>query len=1030
MFRRLLAALTGRRLGASPGRRKPSSQTVLVSVLATALTALWLVPTATALRGEAEPAPSPAAAADQVLTWTANDSVTDYASFPTTATAGPTTIVFENSQATGNTTGMPHTLTFDTSDPNYNQDVTLDLVANPFDGNGGRHEAQVTLSPGTYRYYCAFPGHGEMTGLLVVTGGGEDTTPPEVSATVSGDQNVDGDYVGSATVTVTATDAGSGVETVEYEIRDTGFQPYTGPVTVDEPGDYSVQYRATDAAGNTSEVGSVSFTVVEAEPDDTTPPDTAASVGGEQDDEGNYVGSATVTVTATDAGSGVASIEYNLDGAGFTAYTAPVVVDSLGAHTVEYRATDNAGNVAPVGSVTFTVVEPEPDDTTPPSVDAAVAGDQDEDGNYIGSATVTVTASDAGSGVASIEYNLDGAGFVAYSAPVVVEELGAHTVEYRATDNSGNVSPAGSVTFTVVEPEPDDTTAPEVSASVGGEQDEDGNYITSATVTITATDAQSGVESIAYALDDGSFVPYTEPVVVDELGAHTVQYRATDNAGNTSEVGSVTFTVVEPEPDDTTPPSVDAAVAGDQDEDGNYITSATVTVTASDAGSGVASIEYNLDGAGFTAYTAPVVVDSLGAHTVEYRATDNSGNVSPTGSVTFTVVEPEPDDTTAPAVTVSVAGDQDEDGNYITSATVTITASDAGSGVASIAYALDDGSFVPYTEPVVVSELGEHTLQYRATDNAGNASEVATVAFSVVEPEPDDTTAPTVDAAVAGDQDEDGNYITSATVTVTASDAGSGVASIEYNLDGAGFTAYTAPVVVDSLGAHTVEYRATDNSGNVSPAGSVTFTVVEPEPDDTTPPEVSASVGGEQDENGDYVDSATVTVTASDTGSGVASVTYAVDDGAFAPYTEPVVVSDLGEHTVQYRATDNAGNTSEVGSVRFTIVERDGDACPDSDTRATVVVGGIDSTVPNVDTGDGCTINDLIDDDGAWPSHGAFVRHVTEVANQLVTDGVITTRDRGMITRAAAASDVGREPAPEPSDEHSVEEALARHHHH
>src|SRR3954447_1784522 len=60
-----------------------------------------------------------AAQADQGLTWTADNSMTSYKSAPTTATAGPATIVFENSQATGNNTGMTHTLTFDTSTPGY-----------------------------------------------------------------------------------------------------------------------------------------------------------------------------------------------------------------------------------------------------------------------------------------------------------------------------------------------------------------------------------------------------------------------------------------------------------------------------------------------------------------------------------------------------------------------------------------------------------------------------------------------------------------------------------------------------------------------------------------------------------------------------------------------------------------------------------------------------------------------------------------------------------------------------------------------
>ena len=163
-------------------------------------------------------------AADQVLTWTAGNDIATYLSAPKTAVAGTATIVFENSAATGNTTGMPHTLTFVTSDPEFNSDVQLNILANPNDAQGGKHTAQVTLTPGRYFYHCTIPGHGQMQGILTVTEGtGEDTTAPEASAQVSGTQNAQGEYVGSASVALHATDeGGSGVERIEYAIGDAG----------------------------------------------------------------------------------------------------------------------------------------------------------------------------------------------------------------------------------------------------------------------------------------------------------------------------------------------------------------------------------------------------------------------------------------------------------------------------------------------------------------------------------------------------------------------------------------------------------------------------------------------------------------------------------------------------------------------------------------------------------------------------------------------------------------------------------------
>ncbi|GLW12671.1 hypothetical protein Misp01_77990 [Microtetraspora sp. NBRC 13810] len=513
-----------------------------VVLLAVALPALFL----SSFQAAAQPRTqlTAAQAADQVLTWTADNSMTAYKSVPESATAGPATIVFENSAATGNTTGMTHTLTFDTSTPGYNHDVTLNIIASPFDANGGRHIAQVNLTPGKYRYYCAIPGHGQMTGELVVTeGGGEDTTAPQVSAQVAGDQDADGNYVGAATVTVSASDTESGVDTVEYALDGGEFAAYSAPVSVNQVGAHTVTFRATDKAGNTSPVDSVEFTVVAPQEEDTTPPEVTGEVTGDQDADGNYVGTATVTVTASDTGSGVDTVEYSLDGQPFATYTQPLSVNQPGAHTVTFRATDKAGNTSPVDSVEFTVAASQEEDTTPPQVSAQLSGEQDSAGNYVGSATVMISVSDTESGVATVEYSLDGGPYTEYPSPVSVTQAGAHTLSYRATDKAGNTSPVATLRFTVVAPE-DDTTLPQVSAALTGTQDWAWNYVGSATVKLTASDVGSGLDTVEYSLDGQPFATYTQPLSVNQPGAHTLSYRATDKAGNMA-VGTAKFMIVE-----------------------------------------------------------------------------------------------------------------------------------------------------------------------------------------------------------------------------------------------------------------------------------------------------------------------------------------------------------------------------------------------------------------------------------------------------------------------------------------------------
>ncbi|MFG1822280.1 OmpL47-type beta-barrel domain-containing protein [Microbispora bryophytorum] len=339
---------------------------MVLVIAAVALPTVWLSGVGAAAQDQGQQAVQ---AAEQTLVWTADNSYTQYKSAPTTAKAGLTTIVFETNASTGNTSGLTHTLTFDVSSPGYNHDVNVNFVASPFDASGGRHEVQVNLTPGTYRFYCAIPGHSGMVGEIVVTSA--DTTPPTVAANVSGEKNADGDYVESAAVTVSATDTESGVDTVEYALDAGAFQAYTAPVPVNQVGEHTVSYRATDKAGNTSEVQSVTFTVVAPQPKDTTPPTVAADVSGEKNADGDYVESAAVTISATDTESGVDTVEYALDAGAFQAYTAPVPVNQVGEHTVSYRATDKAGNTSDVATTDFTVVMAPPPAETPLTVTAS-----------------------------------------------------------------------------------------------------------------------------------------------------------------------------------------------------------------------------------------------------------------------------------------------------------------------------------------------------------------------------------------------------------------------------------------------------------------------------------------------------------------------------------------------------------------------------------------------------------------------------------------------------------------------------------
>ena len=104
-------------------------------------------------------------------------------------------------------------------------------------------------------------------------------------------------------------------------------------------------------------------------------------------------------------------------------------------------------------------------------------------------------------------------------------------------------------------------------------------------------------------------------------------YRATDNGGNVSQVGSVTVKL------DKTQPAVAVSGVTDGATVGN---SGDVTWTATDATSGIDTVTATVDGAAVAAGTPLALWKlSLGSHTLVVTAKDTAGLVRTT-TVTFT----------------------------------------------------------------------------------------------------------------------------------------------------------------------------------------------------------------------------------------------------------------------------------------------------------------------------------------------------------------------------------------------------------
>jgi peptidoglycan/xylan/chitin deacetylase (PgdA/CDA1 family) len=443
---------------------------------------------------------------------------------------------------------------------------------------------------------------------------------------------------------------------------------------------------------------------------DMQPPTSAITCNGVTCGSGWYGGAVTVSLSAGDnaGGSGVSVIHYTTDGTDPTVqsptYSGPFSVGAT--TTVKYRAWDATGNVEPANSRTIQI------DTTAPT--SSISCNGGTCGGWYGAAlSVSLQAGDAGSGVAVIRYTTDGTDptptSTAYAAPFNVSST--TTVKYRAWDVAGNAEATNSQTIQV------DTTAPTSSITCNGAACSSW-YGGSVSVSLSATDdpGGSGVGSIHYTTDGStpslSSTTYTAPFSV--ASTTTVKYRAWDNAGNAEATNSQLVQV------DTTAPTASIRCNGTTCA-AWYNAAVTVSLLATDGGSGVASIHYTTDGSAPTlaspTYSAPFSVAST--TTVRYQAWDVAGNASTIGTQTIQL------DTTAPSVTITSPADGARvNGNV----TVSASAADVGSGVASVSFYLDGttllstqtGTKYSFQWNTRKTPKGLHTLTAVATDRAGN----------------------------------------------------------------------------------------------------------------------------------------------------------------------------------------------------------------------------------------------------------------------------------------------------------------------
>jgi hypothetical protein len=534
---------------------------------------------------------------------------------------------------------------------------------------------------------------GEAATILV------DRTPPSVAALQPVPMTIRQNHLLKAD----AEDVTSGVDFVTYlYCGGTTCTPSTEIGTSWNDGDYAVPWsaqpsdgsyrvlaRVRDQAGNTRDSEPAAVTL-----DNTAP---AAEFESTPDTLTNS-SNASFSFASADTSAG---FECRLDAAvEFSPCVSPksfIVAD--GEHVFRIRPTDAAGNVGPVAQYTWTV------DTISPPV-SITAKPSDPTNNE--SATFEFLSE----GGATFDCKLDAAAFDPCASPKVYAGPladGIHTFSVRARDAAGNVGAATAYSWRI------DVNGPETTIL---------NAPPELTNARSATFRFSSADASAFQckLDDAAeFTTCSSPADYGELaaGEHTFRVRATDSVGNVGPTASRSWRI------DLTPPTV--ALTGTPADPTNQ-TSASFGFSSEPG----AAFQCKLDGSSFGACTSPQPYSALGegSHSFQLKATDAAGNTSDPLSFGWRI------DLTPPENRLSVSVGANPAHQHFDAATDTLYYNPAVSGDFSVAATPTDPAGVGAVTFPEVTETGFTGPQRVATTPPYESSVYAFAPANTTPPPP------------------------------------------------------------------------------------------------------------------------------------------------------------------------------------------------------------------------------------------------------------------------------------------------------
>ncbi|PKV62778.1 malectin domain-containing carbohydrate-binding protein [Pontibacter ramchanderi] len=164
-----------------------------------------------------------------------------------------------------------------------------------------------------------------------------------------------------------------------------------------------------------------------------------------------------------------------------------------------------------------------------------------------------------------------------------------------------------------------------------------------------------------------------------------------------------------------------------------------VTVSAGDPNYFDSNHRINVEGVTAISNFIPSTSQKFRSATVTVQVNDGKLTIDANGGtntkINYVIITPASSDgdKIPPTVAVKLSGVLLSPGVYANEATIAIEASDTGgSGLASIQYSLNNGSYTAYNSPFKISTAGSYTIRARAIDGNNNQTITDITSFSIV----------------------------------------------------------------------------------------------------------------------------------------------------------------------------------------------------------------------------------------------------------------------------------------------------------